>query len=328
MTDLSKVNSSWPASHIPQNMHEFSHLNDNLLPFFKSLFAQEQIELSSSFLKAIKQLYIPFCAWLSNKQKNEALIIGINGSQGSGKSTLTKILSLILEQGFNKKVVSFSIDDLYKSSVQRQELAKTVHPLLATRGAPGTHDVDLGISILNHIRHKNPAELLIPEFDKSLDDRLPVTSWKKFTGTCDIVLFEGWCVGAIAQEKQALITPVNELEKKADPDGVWRRYTNNQLNEIYSDLFSLIDILVMLKIPDFNKVYEWRKLQEHKLRTSTDEDDKDKNKTMTDLEVENFIMHYERITRHTLNEMPERSDIVFELGNNHQVKNIITRCEA
>ena len=325
MIDKSHTFGCWPDSLAGLDKDELQLLADGLLPVFKSLLAQEKIPEDEAFIESLKCLYIPLCAWLVRQQKDKALIVGINGSQGSGKSTLSRILAAILELGFNKKIVSFSIDDLYLSRDQRTKLAEEVHPLLKTRGVPGTHDVALGISILNQLIQGNGSKLLIPMFDKSIDDRIPESSWTRVSTDCDIVIFEGWCVGSVAEDQQALQLPVNELEKLEDTDAVWRNFVNHQLQSDYADWFSLIDILVMLKIPDFKKVYEWRKLQEQKLKASLVDNQTVTDKTMSETEIERFIMHYERISRHTLNEMPARADVVIALGDNHRVSNVIVR---
>lgn len=313
----------WPEYLPGPGTDELLRLTDKMLPGFKALLAEEKIPENEAFIESLQCLYIPLCAWLVSQQNDRTIIVGINGSQGSGKSTLTKILSAILEQGFNKKIVSFSIDDLYKTHAQRLELAGDIHPLLETRGVPGTHDAELGISILNHFIQSDDSKIHIPVFDKSIDDRMPEMNWTQANGNCDIVIFEGWCVGSIAEDEHSLQPAMNELERVEDKDVIWRKYVNLQLDGVYAELFSLIDVLVMLKIPDFNKAYEWRQLQENKLKESIAESSDIKNKIMSDSEIERFIMHYERITRHTLDEMPERANIVLELDNDHHVKKVI-----
>ncbi|VAW61890.1 D-glycerate 3-kinase, plant type [hydrothermal vent metagenome] len=307
------------------NHNKLKKLTEKLLPSVKLLLMDEKIPPDPSLSNALAVIYIPLALSLLNKQTHSPLIVGINGSQGSGKSTLAKIIKKILEQGFNKKVISFSIDDLYKTRDQRKQLAKTLHPLLSTRGVPGTHDTELGISIFNQLLNKKQTECWIPVFDKAIDDRLPESQWTHVNGNCDIILFDGWCVGSIAQTSEQLKTPINTLEKQQDYDGRWRSFVNQQLNGPYAELFSFIDFLIMLEIPSFNKVYEWRKLQEKKLSAHTANKQGSKTAIMSDPEIEHFIMHFERITKHTLEEMPERCDILLPIEDNHQIKKISTR---
>ena len=322
MTDTHHTNDIWPTDHDVLDRPTQQHLAEKLLPIYTEILAQEKIPHSPSLLAALQNLYIPFSAYLSSKQQGKPLVVGINGSQGSGKSTLTRILSSILELGFNKTVVSFSIDDLYKTKTNRNCLARDIHPLLASRGVPGTHDIEMGMSIFKQLLEQCSSNIPIPLFDKAIDDRLPESHWKIAHSPCDIILFEGWCVGSIAEDEDRLKKSANSLELQEDEQGVWRHYVNQQLAGAYAELFSFIDILVMLKIPDFKKVYEWRKLQEHKLKLSRTHLDKSDNKIMSDAELNRFIMHYERISRHSLSEMPGRADIVLQLGENHQIEKV------
>lgn len=325
MNSQQNITSCWPSGQGRLDKHEEQQLLERTLPVFKSILVEEKIPLDSTLIDALSCFYIPFAKWLIKQQKDKPLIVGINGSQGSGKSTITKILSAILEQGFAKRVVRFSIDDLYKRKADRHRLASDVHPLFATRGVPGTHDISLGISIIRHLLNKDYTELKIPVFDKSIDDRLPESEWVRVEDECDLVIFEGWCVASMAQDDEALQLPVNKLEQLEDQSGVWRSYVNQQLKGDYASLFSLLDILVMLKIPDFSKVYEWRKLQEQKLKSAINKNTSSVNAVMNETELDRFIMHYERITRHTLNEMPDRADVILELGDDHRTKKIIVR---
>lgn len=325
VTDLHHTKGCWPASIPGLDKLKQQQLEASLLPVFKSLLAQEKIPVDEPFIDSLKCLYIPLCAWLAEKHEDRALIVGINGAQGSGKSTLSRILKAILELGFDKKVISFSIDDFYLSRDQREQLARQVHPLLKTRGVPGTHDVSRGIAIIRQILQGNAAELSIPVFDKSTDDRMHESHWTRVSADCDLVIFEGWCVGSVAEDQSALQSPINALEQLEDKDGVWRKYVNHQLQHDYAEWFSLIDVLLMLKIPDFGKVYEWRQLQEQKLIASLAGQPGSGGKTMSEAEIERFIMHYERISRHTLQEMPARADVVMALGNDHRVSNVVVR---
>jgi D-glycerate 3-kinase len=251
--------------------------------------------------------------------------VGINGSQGSGKSTLSKILHLLLSRGFDKRVVVISIDDLYLSRSERLHLAAKVHPLLATRGVPGTHDTQLARQILTRLKQGKRENLTIPVFDKARDDRAPASRWQNVSGPVDIILFEGWCVGSAAQPEQELDRAINSLESMDDGNQQWRRYVNQQLAGPYRELFDLIDVLVMLKIPDMKHVFEWRLLQENKLRQSLAEQPEAAQRVMTEKELKRFIMHYERITRSSLKEMPDRADVVLQLNAQHQVDTIVLK---
>jgi D-glycerate 3-kinase len=262
-------------------------------------------------------------AWLANKHSDIPIVVGINGAQGSGKSTLSKILKSLLTHGFGKSVVHLSIDDLYLSQQRRQKLANEIHPLLEVRGVPGTHDVELGKKILSAlVNKKSKFPVVIPVFDKAQDDLLPKSEWLAVDASPDIILFEGWCVGSRAQKQSELKRDVNELEKSKDREGIWRNYVNDQLAGPYQDLFGFIDYQLMLKVPDMESVFEWRALQEKRLEEHCTQENILNANVMSESEIAQFIMHYERITRASLEEMPDRADILLELNKQHQVCNI------
>jgi len=255
--------------------------------------------------------YRPVAEWIASQP--QPFVVGINGAQGSGKSTLSQILELLLRDQHQLKVATLSIDDLYKSHSERKQMADNIHPLFATRGVPGTHNVALGCETIRSLLSNEPTT--IPRFDKSTDDPLPESECPRFEGRADVVIFDGWCVGAIAQHKDDLALPINHLEDKEDITGEWRCYVNRQLQENYPALFELIDALIMLEIPDYGKVLEWRSLQEAKLSASTSE----ASMIMTQTELERFIMHFERLTRFMLSEMPQRADLLLSIDHQHQI---------
>lgn len=238
------------------------------------------------------------------------LVVGVCGPQGSGKSTLVAIVKRLLEER-GLSVAVLSLDDVYLPLAARNELARTVHPLLKTRGVPGTHDVDLALSILAALRKK--GVVAIPAFDKAADDRRPQGEWARVQAPVDAILFEGWCVGAIPESERSLATPVNALERNEDPDGRWRRYVNRTLAQVYRRLFCEIDFLVLLTAPEFSIVYRWRLEQEIELRRSVAARGGDTSQLMSDAQLRRFVSHYERLTRHVLREMPARADIVVQL---------------
>jgi D-glycerate 3-kinase len=239
------------------------------------------------------------------------LIVGINGAQGSGKSTLCKFLEVLLVE-HNQIGATLSLDDLYLTRAERLEAARDVHPLFATRGVPGTHDVALGGEILNRLVSGKDAEL--PIFDKATDDRWPET---RHVGTpIHAILFEGWCVGAAPQPAADLIEPVNALEREEDPDGLWRGEVNRRLATDYAELFARLDMLVMLKVPDFAAVRVHRGLQERKLGTGS--------ATMDETALDRFLAHYQRLTEWMLAEMPARADILVEIDRDQRPTRVST----
>jgi D-glycerate 3-kinase len=242
-------------------------------------------------------------------------VVGINGAQGTGKSTLAKLLQcLISADGFN--VVNLSIDDFYYPSRKREELAHSVHPLLSSRGVPGTHDVALAIDIVESLRGLTQIEqLTLPAFDKAMDEPVAAEECIGVYGPVHLLLLEGWFMGAKPEQESALDTPINDQEKSQDPDKIWRRYVNEQLSGDYQTLFQMLDMLVLLQPPSFEQVYEWRTLQEHKLISSHPEG----TATMTDSELVDFIQRFERLTRHCLKTLPARADVVLHLNAKHRI---------
>ncbi len=291
-----------------------------LEPPLKALLDNEQIKAQPKVQELLSGLYLPIADWLIQRGTTSPHFIGINGAQGSGKSTLCKILQLILSEGFGKRVAILSIDDLYLNRAERLRLAETVHPLLLTRSVPGTHDIELGLRLFQQLRNQH-GSIKLPRFDKTIDDRADESSWPRIDLPVDMVLFEGWCVGTQAQTETALTTPINALERDKDTDGQWRRYVNRQLSEHYQSLFQQLHTLVMLEIPSLDKVMEWRSLQEQKLRQQRG----DNHHVMDKTAIARFIMHYERLTLANLIEMPTRVDLLLKLNDQHQISEIGTR---
>lgn len=243
-------------------------------------------------------------AWLAAADR--PLILGLCGAQGSGKSTLAAGLQAAMEAE-GRRTAILSLDDLYLNGIARRQLADAVHPLFRTRGVPGTHDVVRGIAILDAA--KVGAPLSLPRFNKGRDE--PFCE-EEAVGKVDLLIFEGWCVGARPQAESALAASVNALERREDPDAIWRRYVNRQLWGIYAELFARIDRLVLLAAPDFGVVRDWRGQQEEALWTSK------ASGAMDAVQLDRFVQHYERLTRHILAEMPGRADLTLPLDHNRQ----------
>lgn len=311
----------WPASLTNCSHEQHKALARRLLPEFMQLLVAEKISPDEAMLACFNDCYLPFADWLAGKHQNQTMVIGINGAQGSGKSTLTYILSMLLAKGYAKNVARLSIDDLYKTRQQRQKMADDIHPLFITRGVPGTHDVEMGIGLLADLKSsQSRQEVWIPRFNKATDDRYEKESWDKVQTPVDIILFEGWCVGSIAEDELSLKHPVNWLEEHEDVDGAWRRYVNEQLSGPYRQLFAAIDILVMLEIPGMESVFKWRMLQEQKRASENTTG----HSMMSSKAMDRFIMHFERLTRASLREMPSRADVVLKLNKGHQITDIVS----
>jgi D-glycerate 3-kinase len=238
------------------------------------------------------------------RARGGGVVVGLSGAQGSGKSTVAAAVVRLL-QARGLSAVALSIDDFYLTRAERERLAREVHPLFATRGPPGTHDVALACSVLDGLRR--PGEVALPAFDKAADERRPVAGWRRVATPVDVVLFEGWCVGARPQAPAALADPVNSLEAAEDPAGLWRGYVNAQLAGPYQALFARLDGLVLLQAPSFEVVLGWRGEQEAKLVART-------GRGMDNAALRRFVAHYERLTRWILSDMPARADLVFRLG--------------
>jgi len=258
----------------------------------------------------IAGFYIPMAAWVAEHVEDETLIVGLNGAQGTGKSTLARLLQRLLGRVHRMRAAILSLDDLYLTGAERLQRAEAIHPLLATRGVPGTHDVDLGLRTLGALREGKSVAL--PRFDKAKDERRPAVQWPRWEGPCDVVIFEGWCVGARPQPADRLQEPINGLERLEDSSGDWRWYVNRELGGRYQRLFSELDLLLMLRPADFDRVYAWREEQEARLRAAGGGPE-----VMTPSAVRRFVMHFERLTRFMWEEMPARADAIVHLGDAH-----------
>lgn len=275
--------------------------------------------LPAVYAESAERCFLPFADWLYKKihaSDAHTFVLGINGAQGTGKSTCADLIRDYLSSKYDLRVVVLSIDDIYKKRSERDSLGMDVHPLLATRGVPGTHDVELGMRTIAELKSLGPdSQMRIPRFDKSNDDRLPEGKWPAVTGPVDLVIFEGWCVASGASDSGELERPINALERDEDTDTQWRSYVNNKLDTEYRALFDTLDALLFLRAPGFDVVYQWRLEQEHKLRANSGDDAKG---IMSDEQVARFIQFYERITRHNIEHLPEVADAVIELDTHHK----------
>lgn len=265
--------------------------------------------------------------WLKPRLGHGPLIVGLAGAQGSGKSTLAAQMAQRLpfcagarpngagalpDAGGNVPPVSVavSLDDFYLTRARRQALAAQIHPLFATRGPPGTHDLPLLLDVLLRVRAGRPVNL--PVFDKLADDRLPPQHWRHFD-RIDVLFLEGWCIGASPQPAALLAEPVNALEAAEDPDALWRTHINQALAGSYARAWAMLDALAFLAAPDWDTVPRWRAEQEAGLTRATG------RPGMNAAATARFCAHYERLTRWQLVDTPRHAGLVLQLNEQRQV---------
>jgi D-glycerate 3-kinase len=279
----------------------------------------KQQALPSDYGRLVSTWFLPLSRSLATLQALSArpILVGINGCQGSGKSTLAALLCLLLEQEAGLKAINLSLDDFYLGHAERQRLGQDIHPLLSTRGVPGTHDIPLMQQTLSSLLsgHQNVA---IPRFDKALDDLVPISKWP-FCSQPDVVIWEGWCLGVRPQSEAQLSQPVNALEADEDLHGHWRQYVNQRLADDYLPLFDSVDTWVMLRAPGFDSVLEWRHEQEEKCRRSLSGPE-NRHRLMTRKELSRFIQYYQRITEQALAQLPTWIDHLYLLDEQRNIR--------
>ena len=281
--------------------------------------------LPATYRQMVETVHLPAAERIAARRADlgRPIVVGLCGSQGSGKSTMAIFLKALLEaRGLTAAILS--LDDIYLTLPERQRLGQEAHPLLKTRGVPGTHDVGLGMALIDVLSH-GPAEVSMPHFDKAEDTRSPASAWTRVAAPVDVILFEGWCVGAVAQDDAALIEPINALEREEDADGAWRRYVNDRLRTDYAALYSRIDMLAMLQAPSFEVVFDWRSLQERKLADRVRLQGLTGTKIMGPDEIRRFLMFYQRLTQWILSEMPSRADILMPMDERHRILGVAFR---
>ncbi len=229
---------------------------------------------------------------------------GIAGLQGTGKSTLSaQMASLADKRRLN--VIVLSIDDFYLGHAARQELGHSVHPLCATRGVPGTHDVALACEVIDALQ--DGRQVALPQFDKISDDRLPRSQWP-VVQQADLVILEGWFLKVPAQTEAELLEPINPLERDEDPEGIWRHWSNAALASGYAPLWSRLDRLMFLQGPGFEIVPHWRWQQEQTLQSLHPQ-----RQAMTREQVDRFVQFFERDSRQAMQTLPAIADRTIRL---------------
>lgn len=298
----------------------FDVVKKNYFSFIKS--QETSNEKFKNKKRMLKSFLIPLCFWIRQKMNTKKpYFIGLAGGQGTGKTTISSIIKIILEKFFKLKVFKISIDDFYKTRKQRFNLSKKIHPMLITRGVPGTHDIEMMLNFFKKVKNKNFISLKLPKFDKSIDDRVNKKFWYSLDQKPDVIIFEGWCVGAKAENDKTLKKPINQFEKNKDPKYIWRKYVNQQLKTNYSTLYSQLNCIIYLKAKNFNLLKKWRLKQERKLRLKTK--NSSNHKIMNKSDLINFMQTYQRITENMFKFMPKYAAITFNLNSNHQISSAV-----
>ncbi len=238
-------------------------------------------------------------AALADALAHRSRVYGIAGLQGSGKSTLAaQMAALAGTRGL--AAVALSIDDFYLGRRERLQLGRNVHPLLATRGPPGTHDAALAESTIDSLNRGTRTAL--PQFDKIADRRLPPSRWTLVTRPSDLIIFDGWFLRVPPEDPAALREPLNILERDADPQGIWRAYCNHALAG-YAKLWGRIDRLLFLQGPGFEVVPDWRWQQEAALQSAHP-----RRNAMDRAAIDRFVLFFERVSRQALRTLPAIAD--------------------
>ncbi|KAI1470655.1 P-loop containing nucleoside triphosphate hydrolase protein [Daldinia caldariorum] len=220
-------------------------------------------------------------------------IIGLNGVQGAGKTTLVKALAWELENHQNLKTLVCSIDDFYLRHEDQAALAKSQpdNLLVQVRGEPGTHDMNLARDFFTALCEDRPVK--VPQYDKSAysgqGDRVPESQWKTVNGPdqpkIQVVIFEGWCVGF------RYLSPVEMSLKWNSPTRTLHQHRLDHLNFVnerlrdYDTITDTFNAFIHIDAENTEWVYDWRLEQETMLR-------KEKGAGMTDEQVVKFVDAY------------------------------------
>ena len=296
----------------------FDKVKKDCLKFIKS--QETKADKFKNKERMIKSFLIPLCFWINSKaEKKTPYFVGLAGGQGTGKTTTSSLIKIILSKYFKLNVFRISIDDFYKTRKERISLSKRVHPMLLTRGVPGTHDINMMLNFFKKSKSKKFKRLKLPTFNKAIDDRFGKKHWYDLKKKPDVIIFEGWCVGAKSEKNDTLKRTINSMERTKDQKQIWRKYVNDQLKSKYKKLYSQLNCLIYLKAKDFSLLQKWRLKQERKLRVKSNV----KSKIMSNADVLNFMQTYQRITQNMFRNMPKYASVIFSLNSNHQINSAV-----
>ncbi|MDC2969927.1 uridine kinase [Candidatus Pelagibacter sp.] len=298
----------------------FGKVKKDCLKFIKS--QETKADKFKNKERMIKTFLIPLCFWINKKaDKKKPYFVGLAGGQGTGKTTTSSLIKIILSKYFKLNVFRISIDDFYKTRKERISLSKRVHPMLLTRGVPGTHDINMMLNFFKNVKSKKFKRLKLPTFNKAIDDRFNKKKWYDLKKRPDVIIFEGWCVGAKSEKRNTLKKTINSMEKTKDQKQIWRKFVNDQLKTKYRKLYSQLNCLIYLKAKDFSLLQKWRLKQERKLWIKSKKNSN--SKIMSKADVLSFMQTYQRITQNMFRYMPKYASIIINLNSNHQIKSAV-----
>ena len=298
----------------------FGKVKKDCLKFIKS--QETKADKFKNKERMIKSFLIPLCFWISKKaEKKRPYFVGLAGGQGTGKTTTSSLIKIILSKYFKLNVFRISIDDFYKTRKERISLSKRVHPMLLTRGVPGTHDINMMLNFFKNVKSRKFKRLKLPTFNKAIDDRFNKKKWYDLKKRPDVIIFEGWCVGAKSEKRNTLEKTINSMEKTKDQKQIWRKFVNDQLKTKYRKLYSQLNCLIYLKAKDFSLLQKWRLKQERKLWIKSKKNSN--SKIMSKADVLSFMQTYQRITQNMFRYMPKYASIIINLNSNHQIKSAV-----
>ncbi|MEH2403546.1 glycerate kinase [Nostoc sp.] len=271
----------------PENVDEViekrSHLLKSVFPAF-SQFCLTNLQIEpQKMLQVLWDLWLPLGIKLASQrqQLERPLIQGILGGQGTGKTTMSNILKLILNQ-LGYRTLSLSLDDLYKTYSDRLVLTQQ-DPRLIWRGPPGTHDVDLGLNVLDQIRQLQ-SPVMVPRFNKSAYGGAGDRTTPEIATDVDIVLFEGWFVGVRPMEPDLFDTAPPPII--TDEDREFARDINFRLHD-YLPLWERLDSLIVLYPTDYRYSLKWRKQAEQQMIAAG-------KSGMSNAEIKQFVNYFWR----------------------------------
>jgi D-glycerate 3-kinase len=245
---------------------------------------ESQTAIWTEWIEPIWRLWLPLAQQLDRQQKalGAPFIQGILGGQGTGKTTLTRMLQLILKH-LGHQSVALSIDDLYLTHAERQALQQQ-DPRLIWRGPPGTHDIELGIHTLEQFKQAEAGiQVSVPQFDKSLFQGLGDRTQPLIQPAPTIILFEGWLVGAQPITDSVFTTQLPAPILTA-ADRQFAQDSNDRLSP-YLSLWRFLDSLIVLYPQDYRLSQQWRLQAEHDMKAQG-------KSGLSDVEIIDFVTYF------------------------------------